>query len=117
MLPSWKGIHYWDTGVVESANDSLRKGHTVDIRLIQSVGQNLPMAVRSNSSMLEYMTKDGMLDSVYEEGLGLDQPNRCMAYMASLVGHRYPRMNVFEIGTLTFLAKVETLLLQILTKS
>ncbi|OIW26267.1 putative equisetin synthetase [Coniochaeta ligniaria NRRL 30616] len=73
-------------------------GGRVDVQLMKSVGENLPSVVRSGSSILEYMTKDGMLDRIYAEGLGLEQPNRYMARMIAQVGHRYPRMNVFEIG-------------------
>lgn len=76
-------------------------GDHVDIRMMQSVGENLPSVVRSRSSILEYMTKDGMLDKIYAEGLGLEQANRYTARMVAQIGHRYPRMNVFEIGKLS----------------
>lgn len=44
------------------------------------------------------MTKDGMLDDVYEEGFGLDFVNEYIARMTAQIAHRYPRMNVLEIG-------------------
>ncbi|KAH9887118.1 hypothetical protein F4778DRAFT_786418 [Xylariomycetidae sp. FL2044] len=72
-------------------------GHRVQIRLMRSVGEHLPEVIRSRSSILEHMTKDGMLESVYAEGLGLEQANRYMAKMIAHIGHRYPRMRLLEI--------------------
>lgn len=41
-----------------------------------------------------------MLDRIYEEGFGLDQMNDFIAHMVGQIAHRYPRMNLFEIGKL-----------------
>lgn len=46
------------------------------------------------------MMKDSMLDRIYEEGFGLDQMNDFIAHMVGQIAHRYPRMNLFEIGKL-----------------
>ncbi|KAH9909070.1 lovastatin nonaketide synthase [Xylariomycetidae sp. FL2044] len=69
-----------------------------DVRLLHSVGENLPQVIREGSSILEHMTKDGMLDNVYEEGFGLDRVNDYIAEMVAQIAHRYPRMNILEIG-------------------
>ena len=39
-----------------------------------------------------------MLDEVYEDGFGLDLVNKYIAHMTSQIAHRYPRMNILEIG-------------------
>lgn len=39
-----------------------------------------------------------MLDDVYEEGFGLDLVNKYIAHMTAQIAHRYPRMNILEIG-------------------
>ncbi|KAF4454157.1 putative polyketide synthase [Fusarium austroafricanum] len=70
----------------------------VDVRLLESVGENLPQVVRDSGNILEHMTKDGMLDDVYEEGFGLDLVNKYIAHMTAQIAHRYPRMNILEIG-------------------
>ena len=44
------------------------------------------------------MTKDGMLDEVYEEGFGLEFVNEYIAHVTEQISHRYPRMNIIEIG-------------------
>jgi hybrid polyketide synthase/nonribosomal peptide synthetase ACE1 len=66
-----------------------------DIRLIESVGKNLPDVVRQGSGILEHM--DGLFD-FYDQGLGLDKANRHLARMVAQLAHRYPQMNIFEIG-------------------
>lgn len=48
------------------------------------------------------MTKDSMLDKIYEEGFGLDQMNDFIAHMVCQISHRYPRMSIFEIGQRLF---------------
>jgi hybrid polyketide synthase/nonribosomal peptide synthetase ACE1 len=73
----------------------------VDVRLLESVGENLPQVIRDRSNILEHMTKDGMLDEVYEEGFGLDLVNKYIAHMTAQIAHRYPRMNILEIGKIT----------------
>ncbi|RAL11483.1 lovastatin nonaketide synthase [Aspergillus homomorphus CBS 101889] len=68
------------------------------VRLLQSVGSNLPETVRSGASILEHMVKDSMLDRIYEDGFGLNPINDSIARMVGQIAHRYPRMNIFEIG-------------------
>ncbi|KAM0228605.1 hypothetical protein ACHAPO_010577 [Fusarium lateritium] len=70
----------------------------VDIRLLESVGENLPQVIRDSGNILEHMTKDGMLQDVYEQGFGLNLVNQYIAHMTSQIAHRYPRMNILEIG-------------------
>lgn len=67
----------------------------VDVKLIKSVGNNLPHVVRQGSSILEFMK--GLFD-FYDQGLGLDKANRHLARMIAQLSHRYPRMKIFEIG-------------------
>ncbi|KAM0202100.1 hypothetical protein ACHAQI_010959 [Fusarium lateritium] len=70
----------------------------VDALLIESTGQNLPSTIRSQSGILEHMTKDGLLNRFYEEGIGLRVANWWIAKMARQISHRYPHMRVFEVG-------------------
>lgn len=75
-----------------------------DVRLLESVGENIPSAIRDRTNILEHMMKDGMLDRFYEEGLGLHTANRWIARMVSQVAHRYPCMRMLEIGISTYFA-------------
>ncbi|KAF5538673.1 polyketide synthase [Fusarium mexicanum] len=83
----------------EDIQNILKKHYErVDVRLLESVGENLPQVIRGNGNILEHMTKDGMLDDVYEKGFGLDLVNKYIAHMTAQIAHRYPRMNILEIG-------------------
>nr|A0A2Z5XAL7.1 RecName: Full=Hybrid PKS-NRPS synthetase phm1; Short=PKS-NRPS phm1; AltName: Full=Phomasetin biosynthesis cluster protein 1 [Pyrenochaetopsis sp.]BBC43184.1 PKS-NRPS hybrid [Pyrenochaetopsis sp.] len=79
--------------IIDSMWDGVR--NRADIRLIESVGRNLIKVVREGSGILEHM--DGLFD-FYDQGLGLDRANRHLARMVGQLAHRYPHMNIFEIG-------------------
>ncbi|KAM3068355.1 hypothetical protein ACMFMG_009492 [Clarireedia jacksonii] len=71
---------------------------SIDIRLISAVGENIPDVVRGKTTMLEHMLKDNMLDDLYKKGIGFAEYNSYLAKMVKQVVHRYPHMNILEIG-------------------
>ncbi|KAL9036794.1 MAG: hypothetical protein Q9180_004091, partial [Flavoplaca navasiana] len=71
---------------------------SVDIRLAASVGRALPSVIRGETTMLEHMRPNGMLDEFYGDSLGLPASNRWLGRMVKQLAHRYPRMNFLEIG-------------------
>ncbi|TEY65541.1 hypothetical protein BOTCAL_0139g00080 [Botryotinia calthae] len=70
----------------------------VDVRLSASVGRALPAVIRKETTMLEHMRADNMLDDFYSESLGLPATNRYLGRIVKQLAHRYPRMNFIEIG-------------------
>lgn len=70
----------------------------VDIRLQTSVGKALPAVLRGETTMLEHMLPDNMLDDFYTHGLGFATYNQFLARMVNQLAHRYPRMKFIEIG-------------------
>nr|ACS68554.1 hybrid PKS-NRPS protein [Metarhizium anisopliae] len=70
----------------------------IDLMLIQAVGENLPAVVRKQTTMLEHMVKDDVLNRFYKEGLGFQRANGYMSRISRQIAHRYPRMNILEIG-------------------
>nr|RBR00834.1 hypothetical protein FVER53263_11086 [Fusarium verticillioides] len=70
----------------------------IDLQLIQAVGENLPAVVRKQTTMLEHMVKDDMLNRIYKFGLGFERANVYLGRISKQIAHRYPRMNVLEIG-------------------
>ncbi|KAM5383494.1 hypothetical protein ACJZ2D_001943 [Fusarium nematophilum] len=70
----------------------------IDLQLIQAVGENLPAVVRRQTTMLEHMVKDDMLNRIYKFGLGFERANVYLGRISKQVAHRYPRMNILEIG-------------------
>ncbi|XEU96090.1 hypothetical protein FSHL1_001375 [Fusarium sambucinum] len=70
----------------------------IDLQLIQAVGENLPAVVRKQTTMLEHMVKDDMLNRIYKYGLGFERANVYLGRLSKQLAHRYPRMNILEIG-------------------
>lgn len=70
----------------------------IDLRLMRSVGENLPAVIRGETTMLEHMIRDNMLNDFYVEAHGMSRYTKYLACMASQVSHRFPHMNVLEIG-------------------
>lgn len=67
---------------------------------MRAVGENLPAAVKGETIIIEHMMKDGMLNEYYVQSLGLKQYTSFFAQTAAQIVHRYPHMNILEIGEL-----------------
>ncbi|KAH8896313.1 putative polyketide synthase [Thozetella sp. PMI_491] len=66
--------------------------------LTRAVGERLPAVLRGETSMLEHMRENNALDNYYKHAAGFARLNELIATMAGQISHRYPRMNVLEIG-------------------
>ncbi|KXH56087.1 polyketide synthase/peptide synthetase [Colletotrichum salicis] len=75
-----------------------KHAHTVDMQLARAVGDNLPAVLRGETTMLEHLTKDNLLDRFYEVGLGLKEFSGYLRKTVEQVVHRHPRMKMLEIG-------------------
>ncbi|KAI9768100.1 MAG: putative Hybrid PKS-NRPS biosynthetic cluster [Geoglossum simile] len=71
---------------------------SIDLKLMAAIGENMPRAVRGEITMLEPMMQNNMLTDFYVKALGMDEYLSRLASMSSHIGHRYPQMNVLEIG-------------------
>ncbi|KGO65245.1 Acyl transferase/acyl hydrolase/lysophospholipase [Penicillium italicum] len=71
---------------------------SVDMKLISAVGENIPAVVRGQTTVLEHMLRDNMLDDFYKKGLGFAKYNSFLAQMMQQVTHRYPHTKILEIG-------------------
>ncbi|RMD44214.1 hypothetical protein DV735_g784, partial [Chaetothyriales sp. CBS 134920] len=69
-----------------------------DLDLIVAVGKNLSAVVYGKTTMLEHMVADNLLDRFYESGLGFQRANGALSRTARQIAHRYPAMNILEIG-------------------
>ena len=65
---------------------------------MRAVGENLLAVVRGQTTMLEHMMLDNMLNDFYVHSLGLVKYTTFLARAASQVVHRYPHMRILEIG-------------------
>jgi hybrid polyketide synthase/nonribosomal peptide synthetase ACE1 len=78
----------------------MRYPNDVDLKLISAVGEKIPAAVRGETTILEHMLPNNLLDDFYKKGLGFARYNSFLASMMKQVVHRYPRARILEIGKL-----------------
>ncbi|KAI8623712.1 putative hybrid NRPS/PKS enzyme [Xylariaceae sp. FL1651] len=69
-----------------------------NVKIILAVGENLPAAVRGETTILEHMIKDDMLEQHYKKSLGAEVANEFLANMMKQIIHRYPHAKILEIG-------------------
>ncbi|KAI0469853.1 lovastatin nonaketide synthase [Xylariaceae sp. FL0804] len=70
----------------------------IDVQLLHAVGENMPAAVRGQTTILEHMLPNNMLDNFYRHGLGFARYNAFLAGMVKQITHRYPHAKILEIG-------------------
>lgn len=70
----------------------------MEIELARAVGENLPAAVRGETVILEHMMANNVLNDVYTRGLGFGEYSHFLSEAIVQLGHRYPHMNILEIG-------------------
>lgn len=88
---------------IHDTHDQIRetiKAHpdSIDLQLMHAVGENLPAVVRGEMNMLEPMVQDNMLNRFYVDALGMSRYTEDLTRMAGHISHRYPHMNVLEVG-------------------
>jgi hybrid polyketide synthase/nonribosomal peptide synthetase ACE1 len=71
---------------------------SIDMKLMRAVGEHLLPVIRGETTMLEYMTEDNMLNEFYVSAVGFPEYTNSLAEQVSKFGHRFPHMNVLEIG-------------------
>ncbi|KAF5973503.1 putative polyketide synthase [Fusarium bulbicola] len=69
-----------------------------DLKLIHAVAENLVGVMTSDTQLLELMLVDNMLSNLYTDGRAMQPLNRIVAELFQNLSHRYPRLNILEIG-------------------
>ncbi|KAI0200608.1 putative hybrid NRPS/PKS enzyme [Astrocystis sublimbata] len=69
-----------------------------NVKIIVAVGENLPASVRGETTILEHMIEDDMLEQHYKKSLGAEVANEFLANMMKQIIHRYPHAKILEIG-------------------
>ncbi|KAJ6195904.1 polyketide synthase [Bipolaris maydis] len=78
--------------------EALKFSDRVELTLLQAVGENFASAARGETTMLEHMIKDNILERTYTEMVGVPYLSSCIGKVARQIAHRYPHMNILEIG-------------------
>ncbi|KAL8848143.1 MAG: hypothetical protein Q9221_006829 [Calogaya cf. arnoldii] len=71
---------------------------SIDLQLMQTVGDNLPAVMKGEMNMLEPMVRNNMLNRFYTDALGMNRYLQDLTRMAAQISHRYPHMSVLEVG-------------------
>ena len=83
-------VERWSASYLAAGNN--------DMQLLHAVGKNLPAIARGTKPALQVLLTDDMLDRLYVEGTGIADANLDFALLVQQIAHRYPRMNVIEVG-------------------
>jgi hybrid polyketide synthase/nonribosomal peptide synthetase ACE1 len=71
---------------------------SIDLRIMRAVGENIVAVIRGETTILEHMIEDNMLNDFYVLGLGMPEYLKKLTLTAKQIGYRNPTMNVLEIG-------------------
>ncbi|KAK3305955.1 polyketide synthetase [Chaetomium strumarium] len=71
---------------------------SIEVELSRTVGENLTASVRGETQILQHMFKDNLLNRYYVEAMGLREPTGFLGRTVAQIVHRYPRMDILEIG-------------------
>nr|ARP51711.1 PKS-NRPS hybrid protein [Phyllosticta cirsii] len=89
----------WSNDTDEEIADLVNKyPDKIDLRLISAVGKNMVAAVRGETTIIEHMVADNMLDDYYEQGDDGPSMNAASAAVVKQLTHRYPYARILEIG-------------------
>ncbi|KAK7698706.1 putative Hybrid PKS-NRPS biosynthetic cluster [Diaporthe eres] len=95
--PFWKAD--WNNDTQETISAASQPYlEFIDFKMVREIGENLVEIVRGNKSAIEVAMKDNLLNELYPNALGMKE---CTVYLARLIKqmtHRYPHLNVLEIG-------------------
>ncbi|KAL6702429.1 hypothetical protein ACN47E_001870 [Coniothyrium glycines] len=70
----------------------------VDVRLLKRIGENLIKIVDGELTAIEIAMEDHLLNEVYVSSLGLKEVTNILARVVEQITHRYPHLNVLEVG-------------------
>ncbi|OQE15068.1 hypothetical protein PENFLA_c034G04575 [Penicillium flavigenum] len=71
---------------------------SIDIKALCAVGENLAAVIAGDMNLLEILVHDNLLAEFYAKTLGIDPYLDAVAQAARQISHRYPHVNVLEIG-------------------
>ena len=69
-----------------------------DLKIMHIVGREMPQVIRGETTILEHLLPDALLDNYYSNALGFPQFTMWLSRMTAQLTHRYSHLNVLEIG-------------------
>ncbi|KAK4164415.1 hypothetical protein QBC43DRAFT_353361 [Cladorrhinum sp. PSN259] len=72
--------------------------NSIEVKLNRTVGENLAASVKGETQILQHMFKDNLLNRYYTEAMGLRETTLLLGGVVAQLAHRYPNMDILEIG-------------------
>ncbi|RYP47491.1 hypothetical protein DL768_006463 [Monosporascus sp. mg162] len=72
--------------------------HVIDVRFLKAIGEDIVEIATGAKSSIEIGMRDDLLGQYYSNGHGLAAYTGFLARTVKQIVHRYPRMNILEIG-------------------
>lgn len=69
-----------------------------EIKAMHVVGEQMPRAIRGETSMLEHLMMNGLLDDYYARALSMAQGTYVLAETVLQIARRYPHGRILEVG-------------------
>ena len=69
-----------------------------DLKIMHIVGRQMPRVIHGETTILEHLLPNNLLDNYYSNALGFPQFTMWLSRMTAQLTHRYPRMKILEIG-------------------
>lgn len=96
-LPFWK--EEWDHDSYEQIALACEPyADVIDIKLLRNLGDNLVAIATGEKQAIEVGIGDNLLAEFYQHSLGMDVYTNFLAKTVKQIVHRYPHMNILEIG-------------------
>ena len=77
---------------------SNRFPHSPDLQMMHIVGREMPRVIHGETTILEHLLPNNLLDNYYSNALGFPQFTEWLSRMVAQLSHRYPRMKILEVG-------------------
>lgn len=69
-----------------------------DVKIMHAIGREMPRVFRGETTILEHLLVDHLLDDYYVHAYGFPQVQKWCAGVVSQITNRYPDMNILELG-------------------
>ena len=69
-----------------------------DLKIMHIVGREMPRVIHGETTNLEHLLPNNILDNYYSNALGFPQFTEWLSRMVGQITHRYPHMKILEIG-------------------
>ncbi|KAI6764126.1 hypothetical protein HG530_007915 [Fusarium avenaceum] len=91
--------HEWAVDVAENVEAWRNEfGDEISLRAVHAIGKAYLEIVRGNVPPLQILMEDNVLNRLYKDCIGGQTANRQVGELVGQLAHRYPQMNILEIG-------------------